>query len=419
MESTQAAPAASTTVESKLEKQSARGVMCKHAEDAIARRAQDNDAGLIEAIVPDPQLDFVCVPVSYVAALPELVEFSPKLEAAQREKFLISVLESSEHLKTVKDKDGKFIIRTEYKRNPRNTLIMHNVAPDAKENDLRAVFLNVSTAASVSFKKDVNSCWLATFDTEANAVATHRVLFGKKITVKGSDISIGLRATRFIRIVPSTATTQPTTGAAQPSQYSGMRQQPMPQGMRQYAFPQQQFWMTQMQPMWMQPVYSGVPQRPLQHQPWMGQQQKPRSGRSGHPRYQSSPAAQQQQQQQRVGMTEAAPAAGAAGHDAAAPAPAATTAAAPASTMPQQPQQQTKEGGRQGGRGGRNYRGRNRGSGGRGHGGQGAASSEGAAAEGASAEQHSKHQRQSGAERQEQPAKTQKKPTADSFPPLA
>jgi len=416
MEPTQATPAASATAESKLEKQSARGVMCKHAEDAIARRAQDNDASLIEAIIQDPHNDFVCVPVSYVASLPELVAFTPKLEASQREKFLVSVLESSEHLKVVKDKEGKSIIRTEYKRNPRNTLIMHNVAADAKESDLREIFLSIDTAASVSFKKDVNSCWLATFDTEANAVATHRALFGKKLTVKDSVISIGLRATRFVR-APTTTPAQPSAGPAQPGQYAGMRQQGIPQGMRQqYPFPQQQYWMPQVQQYWMQPIYGGVPQqRAVQHQPWMGQPQKPRS-RTGHPRYQATPAAQQQQQQQqqRVGAAEAAPVVAAA-----APAPAAVT---PAASIPAQPAQQPRESGRQsGGRGGRNYRGRNRGAGsGRGHGGQGAAVSESTPAEGAAAEQHPKHQRQSGAaERQEQPAKPHKKPTADSFPPLA
>jgi len=425
METTPASQVPSATAESKLEKQSARGVMCQHAEEAIARRAQNNDAALIDAIIPDPLSDVVCIPASFVASLPELVDFTPKLDAAQREKFLVSVLESSEHLKTMKDKDGKVIIRTEYKRNPRNTLLMHNVPADAKENDLRELFLSIPTAASVSFKKDVNACWLATFDTEANAVATHSSLFGKKLMIKDSVISVGLRATRFVRITPATpATTTPaTTGVAQPGPYSGMRQQGMPPGMRQpYQFTQQQYWMTQMQPYYMQPYY-GMPQQRVggQHQPWMMQQQKSRGPRSGggHPRYQN-PAGSQQQQ--RAGAAEQVAAPHPATDAAAAttaPAAAATTAPA-AAAAPQQPQQQQRDGPRQGGgRGNRGYRNRNRGPGGnRGHGGQSGAASEGAAAEGASAEQHSKHQRQS-AERQEAPAKPQKKPTADSFPPLA
>jgi len=408
--------------------------MCRAAEEAISRRANGNDEDLIQAIVPDPDkhLDFVCITPSYLASLPEIVEQSPKLEAAQREKFVLSVLEGSEHLKTVKDKDGKIIIRTEFKRNPRNTLIMHGVAAGVKENDLRELFLSIATAASVSFKEDINSVWLATFDTEANALATHRALVGKKLVVKDSVISIGLRPTRFMHVVPSAAAPQTTGAPAQPAQYNGMRNQGMPQGMRQqYPF-QQPYWFTaqQMQQYYFPPYYMQQQQQRAggQHQPWMvqQQQQKPRPRNNGHQRYNNA-AAQQQQQQQQQRVSEPAPAAAAGRADAAvaAAAPAAAATAA-ATTAPQQPQQQTREGSRQGGRS-RGYRGnRSRGGGNRGHGGQGAAASaaastagEGAAAE-AAAEQHSKHPRQSGgADRQEQAAKPQKKPTADSFPPLA
>jgi len=398
-----------------MEKQSVRGAMCKLAEDVIARRAEDNDASLIEAIIADPHTDMVCIPASYLASLPEIVNFVPALDAAQREKFLVAVLqEQSERLKTSKDKEGKVTIRTEYKRNPRNTLIMHSVPADAKENDLRELFLSIPTAASVSFKKDVNSCWLATFDTEANAVATHRALFGQKLVVKGSTISIGLRSTRFVRASP--ATTVPAQQTAAPANFNGMRQG-MPQAMRQqqYAF-QQPYWLTPMQQqMWMSQYYSAMSQARTgggQHQAGYVPQTKQRTSHgNGRSRYQN-PA----YQQQRSNASEQVAAPGAAAASSASSS--SSSSSAPASTAPQQQQQQRENQRQSGGRGGRNYRGRNRGSGAnRGHGNQSAAS-EGAAAstEGASKEHH---QRQSaGTERQEQPAKPQKKPTADSFPPL-
>jgi len=407
MESSQTTPAAHSKEETKMEQQSVRGAMCKLAEDAIARRADENDASLIDAIIADPHADFVCVPASYLASLPEIVSFVPALDAAHREKYLISVLsEQSEHLKPNKDKDGKFTIRTEYKRNPRNILIMHSVPADAKENDLRELFLNIPTAASVSFKKDVNSCWLATFDTEANAVATHSALFGKKLMIKGSVISIGLRATRFVRVTPTVPAQQP----AAPAGFNGMRQG-MVMRQQQYAFQQQQYWMNPMQQQfWMQQQYAAMQQARAggQHQPGWVQQQKSRSSRNGHPRYQN-PA----YQQQRAGAPEQVAAAGTGA--AASAAPAAAAAAAPTTAAPQQ--QQQREGQRQGqGRGGRNYRGRNRNGGGRGHGAQSGASTESSSSE-ASTKEH--HPRQSGAsERQEQSAKPQKKPTPESFPPL-
>jgi len=390
-----------------MEKQSVRGAMCKLAEDSIARRAEYNDSDLIEAIIPDPHTDFVCIPASYLASLPEIVNFVPALEPASREKFLVAVLtEKSKHLIPSKDKEGKVTIRTEFKRNPRNTLMMHSVPADAKENDLRELFLSIPTAASVSFKKDVNSCWQATFDTEANAVATHRALFGQKLMVKGSPISIGLRATRFVRVAPTT--TVPAQQSAAPANFGPMRQGMPPMRQQQYAL-QQQYWMNPMQQQfWMQQYYMQQPRSDRQHQSSWNQQPKQRNSRgNGHPRYPGGGY------QQRAAAPEQVAATGASAAAAAAPASAASPAA-PATAAPQQ--QQQREGQRQGnGRGGRNYRGRNRGNGNRGHGGQSAAA-DSAAGEGASKEHH---QRQSaGSERQEPASKPQKKPTADSFPPL-
>jgi len=399
------------TVPATEERPNERERMCKDAEQAIVKRAESNDESLIRAIIQEPHSDVVCIPVSYLASLPEVVFYAPKLEAAQREKLLISVLESSTHLKTMKDKEGKIIIRTEYKRSPQNTLLMHNVPADAKENDLRELFLSVPTAASVSFKKDINSCWIATFDTEANAIATHRTLVVQKLSVKGAEISIGVRTTRFQRVTPATtAPAQPAApGAPQPTPYNGMR---IPQNMR---YPQMtpQYWgMPPMQPF----IYNGGGYfMPAQQRPYIPQQ-KPRTTRGGgpHPRYQNPVPPQQQQPR----AAEQNPAAAAAPAPVAAAPAAATTAAAPAPA--QQQQQQTRESGRQGGRGNRGYRNRNRGgASNRGHGGASSAASETPAAEGAAAEQHPKHQRQSAAtERQEQPSKAQKKPSADAFPPL-
>jgi len=413
MEASQTAPASHAKEETKMEKQSVRGALCKLAEDVITRRAEDNDASLIEAIISDPHSDFVSVSASYLASLPEIVSFVPALDAGQREKFLVNVLtELSEHLKPNKDKEGKVTIRTEYKRNPRNTLIMHRVPADAKENDLRELFLPISTAASVSFKKDVNSCWLATFDTEANAVATHRALFSQKLTVKGCDISIGLRATRFVRVTPST-TVAPQQA---PSGFNGVRGVPPAMRQQAYAF-QQQYWMQPMQQqMWMQQYYGPMqPVRAGGHNQggWMQQPKQRTSRGGGHSRYQNVGY-----QQQRGGAAEQVALAGGAGA-AASTTTATTTTAAPATTAPQQQQpQQQRDGHRQGqGRGGRNYRGRNRGSGAnRGHGAQTAAS-ESSSADTAAKDHHPRQP--AGSERAEQPAKTQEKPTADSFPPLA
>jgi len=419
------------TASSTEERPNERGRVCKDAELAISKRAESNDESLVRAIIQEPHSDVVCIPVSYLASLPELANFAPKMEATHREKYLISVLESSAHLKTMKDKEGKIIIRTEFKRSPQNTLIMHNIPVDAKENDLRELFLSVPTAASVSFKKDINSCWTATFDTEANAIATHRVLVVQRLTVKGCPISIGVRTTRFQRVTPPPTTTpaQPAAAPAttQPNPYNGMRV--APQSMR-YAVPPQ-YWMPQMQPFLYNNSYFVPAQRTGgQHPAWIAQQ-KPRNTRGPHPRYQNPAVPPQQQQQPRVpeqnlaaasrpapAVPAAAPAAAAAPAPAAAAAAAATTAPAPA----QQQQQPARESGRQGGRSNRGYRNRNRGgANNRGHGGAsgGGASSEASATEGNASEQHPKHQRQSAAaERQEQPAKTQKKPSADSFPPL-
>lgn len=394
-----------------MEKQSVRGAMCKLAEDVIARRAEDNDASLIDAIIHDPHSDFVCIPASYLASLPEIVNFVPALDAVQREKFLVAVLmESSEHLKANKDKEGKVTIRTEYKRNPRNTLLMHSVPADAKEEDLLELFRSIPTAASVSFKMDVNSCWLATFDTEANAVATHSALSKQRLLVKGKPISVGLRATRFIRVAPQAAV--PAQQQAPPAGFN-MRQGGMSAAMRQQYAMQQQYYMQSMPQFYMQQYYAAMQQPRAQRQAgWP--QQKPRSSRGGggHQRYQNGG----HQQQRNAG-------AAAAQEQAATPATAtAATASTPATTTPaaapqhQQPQQQQRDGQRQGqGRGGRNYRGRNRGSGGnRGHGSQDQSS------ESSSTETPSKEHRQrqsAGSERQEQ-SKPQEKPTADSFPPL-
>jgi len=417
-----------------MEKQSVRGAMCKLAEDVIAHRAESNDASLIEAIIPDPHSDCVSVPASYLASLPEIVSFVPALDAAHREKFLVTVLtEFSEHLKANKDKEGKFVIHTEYRRNPQNTLIMHNVPADAKENDLREVFLSIPTAASVSFKKDINSCWLATFDTEANCVATHSALFGQKIIVKGATISIGLRATRFVHVTPSSAAPA-SSGAATTAQqattvpagsYNGMRAG-IPANMRQQQyFPQQYFmWMPQQQ------YYQAMSQARVggQHQAGWSQQQKQRNGRgNGHSRYQN-PAYQQQraapEQMAVSGASGAAPAAAATTASTAAPAPAAnasatTTAAAPAQTTAPQQQQQQREGQR-GGRGGRNRRyGRG---GNRNHGNQNSAAGSETNPAGSAPKEHRSRQpaaTSTATERQEQPSKPQKKPTADSFPPLA
>jgi len=408
-----------------MEKQSVRGAMCKLAEDVIAHRAQSNDASLIEAIIPDPHSDFVCVPASYLASLPEIVSFVPALDAAHREKFLVTVLtEFSEHLKANKDKEGKYFIRTEYRRNPQNTLIMHNVPADAKESDLREVFLSIPTAASVSFKKDINSCWLATFDTEANAVATHSALFGQKIVVKDAVISIGLRATRFVHVAPSSSATASTAAAQQATgipagSYNGMRTGFPPNMRQQQYFAQQYFmWMPQQQQ-----YYQAMAQARMggQHQAGWQQQQKQRNGRgNGHSRYQN-PAYQQQRAAPEQMAASGAPGAAAAATAATAPAAAAaaSTTTAPAPTTAPQQQQQPREGQR-GGRGGRNRRyGRG---GNRNHGNQAAAGSEGTTAGNASKD-HRPRQPAAAAtaatERTEQPSKPQKKPTADSFPPLA
>jgi len=394
-----------------MERQSVRGALCKLAEESITRRADNNDASLIDAIIPDAHSDFVSVSASYLASLEEIKNFVPALDDAQREKFLLAVLtELSEHLKVNKDKDGRITIRTEYKRNPRNTLIMHSVPDDAKESDLLELFRAIPTAASVSFKKDVNSCWLATFDTEANAVATHRVLYTQNLMVKGRSISVGLRATRFIRVTPAPAVSTPQAGGSQsaggvPPGFVGMRQVPMRQP---YPFPPQYFMQPVAPQFYMQPYYPPMQQvRSGPHQPgWVPQQRQRNNRGGGHQRYQNAG-----HQQQRVGAPEQMAAAGVAPVAATPAAPA--TAAAPSPAALQQ-QQQPREGQRQGqGRGSRNSRNRNRGNGGnRGH------AAQTAATEPASAESRDHHPRQSAAAERQEQAKPQEKPTADSFPPL-
>lgn len=395
-----------------MEKQSVRGAMCKLAEEVIARRAEDNDASLIDAIIHDPHSDFVCIPASYLASLPEIVSFVPALDAVQREKFLVAVLmESSEHLKANKDKEGKVTIRTEYKRNPRNTLLMHSVPADAKEEDLLELFKPIPTAASVSFKMDVNSCWLATFDTEANAVATHSALSKQKLLVKGKPISVGLRATRFIRVTPQTVV--PAQQQVPPAGFN-MRQGGMSAAMRQQYAMQQQYYMQTMPQFYMQQYYAAMQQQQPRAQRQAGWgQQKPRSSRGGHQRYQNGGHQQQRNAGAAATPEQAAtPATAAAATASTTPATTTPAAAAPQHQQPQQ--QQQREGQRQGqGRGGRNYRGRNRSGGSRGHGSQDT-SSESASSEAPSKEHR---QRQSAGERQEQ-TKHQEKPTADSFPPL-
>lgn len=192
-------------------------MMRRLAEDALVRRAEANDAALIAAIVADPQMDRVCVRPAFVMSLPELADYAPNLPPENRDGMLLSVLKDSPLLKTVKDKDGKFVIRTPYKYNPRNTLIMRNVPADANEGDLRELFLAIPTAASVSFVKDVYSCWLAKFDTEANAVATHIALLTAGPQVHGTPISVGVCPSRFVRAVdpaPATAAAANTAAAA-------------------------------------------------------------------------------------------------------------------------------------------------------------------------------------------------------------
>jgi len=402
METSQTAQGSHPKEETKMEKQSVRGAMCELAEDVINRRAEDNDASLIDAIIHDPHSDFVCIPASYLASLPEIVSFVPALDAVQREKFLVNVLsELSEHLKTIKDKEGKVTIRTEYKRNPRNTLLMHSVPADAKEEDLLELFRSIPTAASVSFKMDVNSCWLATFDTEANAVATHSALSKQKLMVKGKPISVGLRATRFIRVSPAA----PVPAQQQPAPAGFNMRQGMPAAMRQ-QYAMQQYYMQSVPQFYMQQYYAAMQQpRGGQHQPGWNPQQKQRTSRGGGRQHYQNTAHQQQRTggaQEQVAATPAA----------------ATTAstAAPAAAAPQQQQQQREGQQRQGqGRGGRNYRGRNRGAGGnRGHGSQSSAA-ESSSTEGAPKEHR---QRQSAASERQEQSKPQEKPTADSFPPL-
>eukprot|EP00916_Digyalum_oweni_P006315 GHVL01010893.1.p1 GENE.GHVL01010893.1~~GHVL01010893.1.p1 ORF type:complete len:486 (+),score=64.19 GHVL01010893.1:62-1519(+) len=109
------------------------------------------------------------------------------------------------------------MIRPKLKHN-RNTLMLRDIQPETKENDIRAMFSNTEHEKEcVSVTADINNTWFVTFQTES--AATEAVLWLRTQTFKGEPVKASIRAEQMLR-----SRFSPAAGLITPPQATNMHQ---------------------------------------------------------------------------------------------------------------------------------------------------------------------------------------------------